>query len=576
MRTLRPHLSSLLGSCLVGSCLISAAQVNTFANNPTSEPAAPAAGAATPPSSHRPTSFAEVLDRVMEREHLFVGEMRNLHPIAETYLQNFKTDGDGETSPVSDQYFLGRLDMNDAPEDTAFPDQGNGRRKSSGLKTFYSVRFSPLGFAQMVYVDRDFQKKYYNFTPAGEQFLGEVRCLMIDVEPKPDSGTGRFKGKIWVEDQNYNIVRFDGTYSPHPRNGFYLHFDSWRLNLRPGMWLPAYIYSEESDLKFRLTKSGHFRAQTRLWGYDTKNLNKDSEFTQIQVDSQQSVRDQSETASDASPVMAQRNWELQAEENVIERLQKSGLLAPPGAVDQVLQTVANNLLVSNNAQQPEGLRCRVLLTTPLESFTIGHTIVISRGLLDVLPDEASLAMMLSHELSHVLLGHAIDTSLAFDDRMFFQDENSFKTLSFRYTVAQEQAADAKALELLRNSPYKDKLTSAGLFLKAVDHDAPALPNLLRPHLGSGVEEGKSTRMSVLLASSPELQTRNTDQIAALPLGGRVKMNPWNDELELVKLKPVALTSAREKMPFEVTPFFPYLSRIAASGNEKTAVNRTPN
>jgi len=575
MQLLRIHALSL--SLLVFSSLpLSSlnAQDRVAANSATS--ASPATESAKPVPSVHQASLDEIMDRVVEREHSFVATMRSLHPIVETYLQSFKTDVGGETFPVNDQYFLGRLDVSDGPEDTAFVDQGKaGHRRASGLASLYSLRFSPRGFAQMVFLDTDFQKKNYSFTFAGEQFLGEVRCLMIDVEPKKDSGIGRFRGKIWVEDQNYNIVRFDGTYFPAPRNGFYLHFDSWRLNLRPGVWLPAYIYSEESDVKFRLSKTGQFRAQTRLWGYDTKTLNKDSEFTQIQVDSQEPVRDQSEAASDASPVMAERIWELQAEDNVIERLQKTGLLAPPSEVDKVLQTVANNLLVTNNIESPLGLRCRVLLTTPLESFTIGHTIVVSRGLLDVLPDEASLAMVISYELSHILLGHAIDTKLAFDDRMFFQDENSFKNLSFKHSLAQEQAAEAKALELLKTSPYKDKLASAGLFLKAVDRNAPALPNLLRPHLGNGVEQGKWIRMSALLSSSPELQTRSTEQIAALPLGGRVKLNPWNDELELAKLKPVALTSPREKMPFEVTPFFPYLSRFSAPASDRTAVNRKP-
>ncbi len=67
----------------------------------------------------------------------------------------------------------------------------------------------------------------------------------------------------------------------------------------------------------------------------------------------------------------------------------------------------------------------MLLTTPLESFTIGHTIVVSRGLLDVLPDEASLAMVLARELGHIALGHQLDTRLAFNDRMFFADEDTF-------------------------------------------------------------------------------------------------------------------------------------------------------
>src|SRR6202041_1739461 len=167
-----------------------------------------------------------------------------------------------------------------------------------------------------------------------------------------------------------------------------------------------------------------------------------------------------------TPVVAERMWEKQAEDNAIERLQKIGLVAPPGEVDKVLSTVVNNLLVTNNIDLQGDIHCRILLAAPLESFTIGHTIVISRGLLDVLPDEASLAMVLAHELSHIVLGHHFDTNLAFNDKLFFPDEESFRRLDFKRSSADEEAADAKALELLKNSPYKDKLGNAGLFLKA--------------------------------------------------------------------------------------------------------------
>src|SRR6202042_1746185 len=136
----------------------------------------------------------------------------------------------------------------------------------------------------------------------------------------------------------------------------------------------------------------------------------------------QSVKDQSDAASDASPVVAQRMWERQAEENAVERLQKIGLLAPPGEVDKILATVVNNLLVTNNIDLQGDVHCRILLTAPLESFTIGHTIVISRGLLDVLPDEASLGTVLAHELAHIVLGHPFDTKLAFNDKLFFPDQ----------------------------------------------------------------------------------------------------------------------------------------------------------
>ena len=526
-------------------------------------------GTLSPPP---PASFNDVMERVIQKEHLFLAQMRHMRPMVETYLQDLKTDSEGKAVPTKDQYFLGRLDMSEGPEDTSFVGQpGFGHRMVNHLTSLYSMHFLPLGFAQMVVLDTDFQKKYYDFTFVRREFLGEVRCFVIDVQPKENAPTGRFQGRIWVEDQDYNIVRFNGTYFPHPKTSYYLHFDSWRLNMRPGAWVPAYIYSEESDMKTTFGKSLHFRAQTRLWGYDLKGLNKNEEFTQILVDSPLSVRDQSDAAADASPVVAERMWQRQAEDNAVERLQKIGLLAPPGDVDKILLTVVNNLMVTNNIDLQSDIRCRVLLTSPLESFTIGHTIVVSRGLLDVLPDEASLAMVLAHELSHIVLGHTLDTKLAFNDRMFFPDEESFQRMDFKRRSADEEAADTKALELLKNSPYKDKLGSAGLFLKALQESAPELPNLIRPHLGNSMAGNKSVRMSALLASAPELDPQRTDQIAALPLGGRIKLDPWTDQVDLAKAKPVALTSAREKMPFEITPFFPYLTRYPTPGSDKVAL-----
>src|SRR5437763_14601834 len=249
------------------------------------------------------------------------------------------------------------------------------------LTSVYSMKFLPLGFAPMVVLDDNMQKKYYNFNFVRREFLGEVRCLVIDVQPKEGQKTARFMGRIWVDDQDYNIVRFNGTYYPQPKINFFFHFDSWRLNMRPGMWLPAYVYTEESNLKTGLTKTLHFKAQTRLWGYDLKGLAKSEEFTQIVVDAPQTVKDQSDAAADPSPVVAQRMWERQAEDNAVERMQKIGLLAPPREVANVMSTVVNNLLVTNNIDLQSDFHCRVLLTSPLESSTIGHTIVVSRGLL---------------------------------------------------------------------------------------------------------------------------------------------------------------------------------------------------
>ena len=541
---------------------------------PVVTPPAQAAPAQAPPVETPPPAqintgsavgFDQVIDRAIEREHFFMDQMKQLHPLVETYLQNFKKDKNLVAPvPASDVYFLGRLDMSEGTGDRAFiqPNTaGLGKRMISKLSNVYTMKFLPLGFAQMVVLDRDFQRQYYDFTFVRREFIGEIRCIVVDVAPKKDASGGRFVGRIWIEDQDFNIVRFNGTYSQSKRNSYYLHFDSWRQNLRPGgIWLPSLIYSEETDLQSRLGQTLNYKAQTRLWGYNLKDLRRNSEFTDITVDSTQSVQDQSQKAQDASPIEAQRQWEHQAELNVIDRLQQIGLLGPEGEIEKVMQTVVNNMMVTNNLDVQPEVKCRVLMTTPLESFTIGHTIVISRGLIDVLPDEASLAMILTHELAHIVLGHRLNTKLAFNDRMFFPDEATFERLDFARDRKEEETADKKAVELLNNSPYKDKLGNAGLFLKAVRVQAPELKSLIRGQLGDRLLNGNATMMSPLMTGAPHFEPKKTDQIAALPLGGRVKIDPWTDRLELVKTKPVSITNPSDKIPFEVTPFFPYLTR----------------
>lgn len=531
--------------------------------------------AATPQTNlTAPSSFDQVVDRVVGRERAFNEQMRAVQPLVETYIQTLSPDHELGLVPSGDNYFLGRLNLKNGVEDRSFLEAPKGQGFLSRFTKPFP-RFIPRGFAQMAILDSSFDRSKYDFAFVRREFLGEIRCLVIDVQPKKDTGNGRFIGRIWVEDQDYNIVRFNGTYGPIRRPAHYFHFDSWRLNMRPGVWLPAYIYSEESHIDMGLVHDLTFKAQSRLWGYNLGNTARNEEFTQIVIDTPQTVHDQSEIAQDATPVESQRMWERQAEDNAIERMEKVGLLAPVGEVDKVLQTVANNLIVTNNLTIEPEVRTRVLLTLPLESFTIGHTIVLSRGLLDVLPDEASLAMVIGHELSHIALGHRLDTTLAFNDKMFFNDENTMSRFDFSHSPTEEDAADKRAMELLANSPYKDKLQSSALFLKALQTRAPDLKNLIRSHLGNNLADGKETvRMAALLQSAPQLDMRKTDQIAALPLGARVKLDPWTSRIELVKTKPVALTSAREKMPFEVTPFFPYLTRINSPGTEKVALAPT--
>ena len=531
---------------------------------PAAQPVAtPAQAVALPAPAPAPTTMDQVVDLFIEREHGLIKMLTNRTPVVETYLQNLVADPQLGPVPSGDHYFLGRMDMGENVDRKDYlkeEEKGMQARLLGGFQKLYKVQYQPLGFSWMVYADRsDFDREHYAFRYARREFLGDVRCLVFDVTPKPKSGRGRFLGRIWVEDQGYNIVRLNGTYYPAPRNSFFFHMDSWRLNLIPGYWVPSFIYSEEGDFSAGVKNKMAFKAQTRIWGYDLKKGGKDDELTNIRVDS---VTDESTNAQDASPLQAERVWQQQAEDNVVERLTNAGLLAPEGDLDRILQTVVNNLEVTNNIDLPRPVRTRVLLTSPLETFSVGNTIVISRGLIDVLPDEASLAAVLSHELAHIVLGHNLGSKYAFNDRMLFDDDSTYQNLGFKHIPEEEQSADKKAVELLKNSPYAQKLDNVGLFLKELQLRAPQLGALLTTHLGNPLaENGQVTRLSALETQGPALDNNKLDQIAALPLGGRVKINPWDDKAEMVKTIPVDITSARDKMPFEVTPFYPRLARF---------------
>lgn len=525
--------------------------------------------AAPAPAADQPRTPDQVIDRVVSNEQQLLAQMRNYSPLVETYIQNLKADKDLGQVPAGDKYFLGRANFQKGVNLVPLNEtQGKGKKVFGSIGNFFSfaMQFLPDGFLQMIFIDTNgFDKQHYKFDYVRREFLGEVRCLVFDVTPTEKNNRGRFMGRIWVEDQDFHIVRFNGSYNGNGHSSWYFHFDSWRTNVQPGLWLPTFVYSEEKDLHYAISKKLDFKAQTRLWGYNLGGTSQEQELSKILVETP--MQDDTKTSNDVSPIQAQRSWDRQAEDNVTDRLERIGLMAPKGEVDKVLETVINNLEVTNNVDVDPEVRCRVLMTSTLESFTIGHTIVLSRGLVDVLPDEASLATMLAHELSHVVLGHRVDSQYAFFDNLMVEDKDTFRHFGFARTPDEEHQANEKAIQLLNNSPYKNQLGNAGLFLQALDAREKEIPNLISGHLGNRVPQ-----ISDLKSSTPVDPKQNPQKIAALPLGGRVKIDPWNDQLNLIKSKPVGTVAEREKMPFEVTPFMPYLTRFGNEASKPVAAS----
>ena len=172
--------------------------------------------------------------------------MRNFKPIVETYIQEEVIPA--EVSPKGDDYFLSRLDLTgNAPATLAFADPEHGKERWEKRLLKNAQPFAAVGFAQAMFPDLDhFDRQNYTFEFVRWEILGEVRCGVVDVKPRENSENRGFVGRIWIEDQYFNIVRFTGAYTSKALSNRAFHFDSWRLNTLGIMWMPAYIYTQES------------------------------------------------------------------------------------------------------------------------------------------------------------------------------------------------------------------------------------------------------------------------------------------------------------------------------------------
>ncbi len=529
----------------------------------------PVEDAQAPPTASR---LAEVIDRMIAREHEEIKAIERYTPIIETYIQEVKPNSQLGIVPKTDIYFLGQADFRGRLKVHSSIDHG---RKGSFLWSY-----DPAGFLQMIFVDRgEFDRAHYKFEYVRREFQGDVRCYVFDVTPASKPRGARFDGQIWVEEQDFTIVHINGTYTPAVRFSFrsfedeyYLYFDSWRTNVKSGLWLPSYVYSQELSRPMSFSGPRH-KSQTRLWGYNLSPSAREEELNQLLVESQTAIKDEA-ARHDRSPLEALREWRHGAENNVLDALQRDGFLAPPGEIDKLLNTIVDNLEVTNNLYGQVDLHCRVLLTSSLEMFSVQNTIVLSRGLIDVVPDEATLAAMLAQEVADAMVPKSYQDQYGFSDVPRLSPTKILKRLSFQNEKKETESNSLKAMEFLKKSPYAAALKNAGLFLAQLHSQAKALKQLISPRLGNQV-----FLASQLLQAAPPLQPGNKDQIAALPMGARVKLDPYTGSVSWMKTKPVSLNSPREKMPFEVTPLVPYLTRYvesaeqAADSNAAVALNQ---
>jgi hypothetical protein len=535
---------------------------------------------------------AALVQKAIGQEKILIKAIQQRTPLVETYIQDTRPDVKLYQVPVGDQYTLSRVDFGKGFFDKTYEPRDvnekhgwfkgsmaaiTGLTKALGLDKHFT--YNPTGFMQMMFLDpTGFDQQHYVFSYVRREFLGSVRTWVFDVHPKV-SGMGRFYGRIWVEDQDGNVVRFNGTYTG-PRSEddsrYYFHFDSWRMNVQPGIWLPVAIYVEET------TRAGEkqegLKAQTHFWGYSLKLPTRDSESVSMKVED---AEDKSDDSQDVSPLQASREWVLQAENNVIDRLEQAGLVAPltPNGFEQtVLDQIVTNLVVPNNIQLSMPVHCRLMLTNTIETTTVGNTILLSKGLIDTMPrNEPTLASVIALELAHIAMGHHIDTRYAFNDRLMFPDEASFRRINMNHSDHDIQEAAARAQQYLDASMYKDQLSTAGLYWEQLADRGQVLKALNTPKLGDSLLKSDGTPwMTALAKGAPRINWDDLTQSAALPLGSWLKTDPWDDRIHQLNAKFYAPLNPRDKMPLEVTPVYFRLQRYdeaqAASAAKASTAN----
>src|SRR6266542_327026 len=185
-----------------------------------------------------------LLDRIAEQEQRVIENLRPHSALLETYIQEIPGPGKGAEQALRDHYFLGRLDLSSGVN--YLPLANRSDSSSTGWKRILPKNrpmvFFPAGFAQMILPDADsLDRSRYHFEYVRREFLGEIRCLLFDVAPLDKKATGKCIGRIWVDEREMRIVRSNGTYTNSSAARQYFHFDSWRINVAPGAWVPALI-----------------------------------------------------------------------------------------------------------------------------------------------------------------------------------------------------------------------------------------------------------------------------------------------------------------------------------------------
>ena len=86
----------------------------------------------------------------------------------------------------------------------------------------------------------------YQVTYIGKERLDELNTYTFDVKPKKFvKGERYLEGRIWVDDQDLQIVKVTGQAVPEVNKQKFPHFETYRENIDGRYWFPTYTYADD-------------------------------------------------------------------------------------------------------------------------------------------------------------------------------------------------------------------------------------------------------------------------------------------------------------------------------------------
>jgi len=112
----------------------------------------------------------------------------------------------------------------------------------------------------------------YNFRYVGKDKIDELSLYVFDVTPKvlPDPKKSKerlFSGRVWVEDQDLQIVKTRGKGVPETKKNKFPTVETYREQIDGRYWFPTYSYADE-ELVFDSGDVLHIRMKVRYTDFE--------------------------------------------------------------------------------------------------------------------------------------------------------------------------------------------------------------------------------------------------------------------------------------------------------------------